>query len=745
MTKRSRRDLRALVLAALGVLAATATSASPAAEPAATEPPATPAAGSFSGTAEVSVVEVPVQVVRDGQPVRGLAAADFTVFSGKQRQPLLGFEVIDVGLVDATNAVAISPIDVPVAGRRHFLFLFDLSTSDPHALGRAQDAALEVVHTALNPVDVAAVATYSPARGARVLLAFTSDRAQLELALSTLGSSELVEHRSDWLGLALGFAKDKVKMAERTLPGSGGDGPAAEARSAANQGRQMAQQELVRQIADAKEQEERGQNANEEQRAQNFTRSLRDLAELMQRLDGRKYVILLSEGFDSRVLLGDQRRAQRNLQTSDDDMNAILRTESERSFGSSKLQASFRRAIEEMRRADCLVHAIDIGRISSGGRDVAGELNEAATGEPQAPLPTRRGEETLFTLANGTGGALYRNFNDVGSAMRKVLDVSSVTYLLTIPAPKGSPGEGFVPLRVEVRGAKASEVSARAGFYATPTPLQQAATAERLRIGAEVLEGRAGGAVRAAALGVPLPGGGGACAVIEVDGRSLLEGHVGDMASADVTVYAFDRAGTIHAVARQLVGLDLNVVGEKLRGAGFKLFAGLDLPAGEYQLRALVRNTISGRYGIAVAPLVVLPGAGARTTLAGAFVEPTAGGWLLVRETSSGRPLSYPFTLGERVLVPAAAPHLRGGDSVTVWVEAPAGTAALEGLVKRADGAVAASAPLQLGERAPDATAAAERLLATFSPANLPPGGYTLEVRVPGSGAVASGLPFVVE
>ncbi|HET9767105.1 MAG TPA: hypothetical protein VFS60_09665, partial [Thermoanaerobaculia bacterium] len=298
----------------------------------------------------------------------------------------------------------------------------------------------------------------------------------------------------------------------------------------------------------------------------------------------------------------------------------------------------------------------------------------------------------------------------------------------------------------EVRGTKASEVTARAGFYTKPTAIQQMAMAERLRIGAQVLEGRAGGDVKGATIGVPLPAGdagGTACAVVEVDGPSLLYGHVGDMVSAEVMVYAFDKTGAIRSVARQLVGLDLTVVGEKLRATGFKLFANLDLPPGEYELRTLVRNTVSTRYGVSVAPLVV-PSEGAGASLAGVFVEPPGRDWLLVRDTSSGRPFAYPFTLGERVMVPSAAPRLHAGEPATLWIEAPTDAAALEGVVKRGDGAVAANAAaLQLGERAQ--SPAADRLLATFSPTGLAPGGYTLEVRVPGSTAAPRSLAFTIE
>src|SRR5688572_31825176 len=79
--------------------------------------PASPPAATYQGTADVGVVEVPVQVVRDGKPVRGLTQADFTVYAAKQKQPLLGFEVVDLSLLAAGSpaAAAPAPLDIPAA------------------------------------------------------------------------------------------------------------------------------------------------------------------------------------------------------------------------------------------------------------------------------------------------------------------------------------------------------------------------------------------------------------------------------------------------------------------------------------------------------------------------------------------------------------------------------------------------------------------------------------------------------
>ncbi|HEV8241468.1 MAG TPA: VWA domain-containing protein [Thermoanaerobaculia bacterium] len=721
---------RALLAAGFGalLLATGAAIAIAAAEP------ATSPAGAFKGSTEVNVVEVPVQVIRGGQPVRGLTAADFTVWAGKQQQQIVGFETIDVDALStpAAGAAAAPAVNrLPSSARRHFLFLFDFSQSSPTSLERAQKAALQLLDR-LSPADLAGVATFSPIKGPRVILGFTSDRAQIDLALRTLGSTELVETRRDWLGIVLGQQKaDAHDLETQVAAREHGPGPGAKV---------LAAWEVLDDVRDLAPLEERANEAVQRDRARTFARGMSDLGTLLESVAGRKHVLLLSEGFASELLTGRLGAEPKVEEQDSDSVEGITRGDTEIRFGSGRLQNQLRALADAMKRADCVVHSIDIAGLQAEGRQISGGVSEIRdVGVERAGS----GHDSLFYLAKETGGTFYRNYNDLAEAMSGVLKATAVTYVLTIqPGPIESK-DGYVPLRVEVKGAGRGEVSARPGYYALAPPGVQQQTRERLRIAGEVLEGRAGGAVHTAALAVPLAGKtSGACAVVEVDGASLLEGHVGDMVSAEVTVYAFDKAGSIAAVARQLVGLDLRVVGDKLRASGFKLFAGLDLGPGEYELRALVRNTVSNRYGIAVAPLVLPPREG-QPTLAGVFVEPPGRDWLLVRDSGAAQPLVYPFTLGDKVVVPAAAPRLHAGQSATLWVEAPSGAKGLEAVVKRADGGVASTSPLQLGERKPDA--AAERLLATFSPAGLQPGGYTLEVRIAGTAGVASSVPFTVE
>ncbi|MCP4657701.1 MAG: hypothetical protein GY856_20025, partial [bacterium] len=103
------------------------------------EPPA------FGETTTVVAVEIAVNVVKDNLPVRGLGPENFEVFERRRPQELSGFEVIDLRLPGEAPQVA-GAAELPIAGRRHFLLLFDLSFTRNRSLSLATRAARELVH-----------------------------------------------------------------------------------------------------------------------------------------------------------------------------------------------------------------------------------------------------------------------------------------------------------------------------------------------------------------------------------------------------------------------------------------------------------------------------------------------------------------------------------------------------------------------------------------------------------------------
>src|SRR3954469_23560192 len=126
----------------------------------------------FSQSTDVVVVEVPVQVLRDGQPVRGLTAADFAVYEGRAQQPVTGFETLDLTATPATPEAARR---VPMSARRRFVLMFDLGFSSPAQMTRARQAAKDLLHGSFHPTDLVAIAAYIPAKGPQLLLGFTPD------------------------------------------------------------------------------------------------------------------------------------------------------------------------------------------------------------------------------------------------------------------------------------------------------------------------------------------------------------------------------------------------------------------------------------------------------------------------------------------------------------------------------------------------------------------------------------------
>ena len=110
----------------------------------------------FSDTATVTVVEVPVQVISSGDPLRGLTRNDFELLDGRRPVEITGFDVVDLSTVEGKPTEE----PVPAAARRHFLLLFDLFFTTPDSVGRAQQAAADLVLTELHPTDLVALAIY---------------------------------------------------------------------------------------------------------------------------------------------------------------------------------------------------------------------------------------------------------------------------------------------------------------------------------------------------------------------------------------------------------------------------------------------------------------------------------------------------------------------------------------------------------------------------------------------------------
>jgi len=678
------------------------------------------AAQTFSESTDVTVVEVPVQVVKDGEPVRGLTVNDFEVFDGRKKVPVTSFEVLDL----ATPAPA-AP-QVPVSARRHFMMLFDLSFSEPKSISKARAAALGVVQ-GLHPTDLVSVATYSTLSGPQLVLGFTPDRQQVAAALDTLGLPKLVDRSPDPLRLVL---TDTRAAALRINPsGSGGTGQGQDARAA----KEAALVDTLESLTAASEKVER---SVQQQALRTLTKSFTDLARLMAEVEGRKYVVYLSEGFDASLIQGRGAPAgtdavEFDRSTSDDRILAPTGGQgSDEQFGDTRSQNAVEKMLEEFRRADCQIQAVDIGGLRAGA-DQGG----------QRPA----GREALFNMAKSTGGELYENFNDLSAAMGQMLRRTGVTYVLSFQPDTLKPDGSFHKLRVELKNAaRGSRVVYRQGYYA-PRPAKEQSPLQRLLETANTVMGDEGGALAASVLAAPFASGKDRAyvpVVIEVNGASLLAGKQAATLPVEIYVYAIDENGSVQDFLTQTLGLDLTKNESAVRQSGVKYFGHLDLPKGNYSVRTLVRNGTTGASSLRVTQINVPAFAAGETVLLPPLFPEASDRWpiKIVQKPVEGQPqAAYPFMLKQQAYIPSSLPVLTPGQPAALVLQGyNLGEGDLKADVKvmSADGKEIPGGSLKLAEKEGGATGPV-RVAATFQPPALQPGEYTLQVTVTGASGKA--------
>ncbi|HEX5715120.1 MAG TPA: VWA domain-containing protein [Thermoanaerobaculia bacterium] len=676
-------------------------------------------------------VEVPVQVLRDGEPVRGLTAADFEVWEGKRKLPVTGFEALDLNALPAGDAGWQSP--QAISARRHFLLLFDMGFSSPKGVEKAQGAARDML-AGLHPSDLVAVAAYLPSVGPQLLLGFTSDRAQVAQALEALGKPEMFNRAADPLRLVLGTGagggygmdppRDPSEISEDLRNATSREDRQAliqEAKAGRLGGEAPFLDGTDRQI-------ERAERNDRERAVTAMARAFEDLARTVGGLYGRKYVVLFSEGFDAAVFTGS---ANMDDQLRDATVTtkgaSVWGVDSTKRFGDTKTMNDLEAMLEEFRRADCVIQAVDVG----GLREGAGPVAQWAGGR-----------DSLFLLAESTGGELFENYNDLSAAMEQMLRRTSVTYVLAVQ-PEGLERDGsYHQIRVELKNAaRGARVVHRPGYYAPRPYGKQSPTEKLLQTARGLVGGTDTGTIATSVLAAPFHTGAPEAyvpVVIEVDGPSLKAGTEGWTVPVEVYAYAFDANGQARDFFSQTVGLELLKVGAALERSGLKFFGHLDLPPGTWAVRVLVRNSATGSAGMKSVTLQVPEFAKAEPVLLQAFFPEPAGKWLTVRENQPGAQVAYPFMVGEQAYIPASLPSLTPGQEAPLSLVAyhlRPGELQAEARVRTADGRDAGTGRIRIVQRHGSLEAGgAESLSAVFEPpAGLAPGEYLLTVTLTGA------------
>jgi VWFA-related protein len=661
------------------------------------------AAAQFRDETTVVVVEVPVHVLRDGEPMRDLTADDFEILDGRKKQEIVGFEMIDLGEF-GTAPEQRRVTEIPATGRRHFLLLFDLSLSDPESIIRARKSARRLIWEGLHPADLVAVATYSEYNGVRMVLNFTPNREQVEVAIKTLGLAEPAARIHDPLSLLLG---DLAAEGEGDTGGGGGQIPDVIAETA----------------RDLKTMTGRVTRDQQKNRVMALTSNMSQLAQTMNGIDGRKSVVFLSEGFDSEILTGiedieRQAEIQRELAQGN-----VWQSDATERFGDTQAASAIESMVEQFRRADCAIQTVNIGGVEAG---------------PDADTKSTR-NEGLFRMARETGGEFYQNYNEIDRAMVAVLNRTSVTYILAFQPEDLQLDGKFHRLRVRLKDQpRGVTLVHRPGYYPPKPFAQQSAVERQLTTASEILAGSTGGSFQTAVLSAafPAPDGGlfYAPVLIEVDGPGLLVGHQGETLMIELYAYALDLEGRVVDFFVRKLGLDVARSSQALMSSGFKYGGHLDLGPGEYLLRTMVRNGVSGDSSLSETTVTVPDTSAGQSVLLPPLFPETPGKWLFGRESQEEQrtDVDYPFVLGEELFMPAARPVL-GEGAIAIGIPGynlGAGSLALSAQLFQVDGTAVNGASLELLDRRATSALGFEWLVATFDAGQPVSGDYLLTVTV---------------
>lgn len=667
----------------------------------------------FGEETTVTAVEIPVQVLVDGQPIKGLTKDNFEVSEGRKTRAIVGFEVVDLTMAQTeSHRPAAVSTDVPAAGRRYFLLLFDLSNSDPAAMTKARGAARDLVAKSLHPTDLVSVATWSLTKGPRTILGFSSDRRQVEAAIENLGVVELRNRASDPLNLQLA----DLERNNPTPSGGGGQGIGAAEK----------EQVFLDNLKDFAATERASARQVKGSEVQAFTQGFGAMAQLMGSMVGRKYVVLLSQGFDSSLLVGSTDPSVEQEASEAVESGEVWKVNSEERFGNTGLTNQLEQMLILFRRADCTIQSVDIGGLAVGG-DAAGFSRPS-------------GRDTMLTMAKDTGGQLYTNFNNLGDAMGKMLEATSVTYVLTIQPDDLKADGKFHDLKVKLKnGPSGAKVVSRPGYFAPRSFDQQGGAEQRVNTAQLLLSGDPGGALDAGVSVAAFRGEGKRMhvpVVIEVPGDELLAAKSGNAIQLAIYAYAFDAVGEIVDYVAQGLQLDAGKVEAQLKGESLRFVGDLLLPPGSYALRTLVRVGQSGAYWLDHTGLEVPSfGAGELAAVSPLVPSPMAKG-LVIRASSSAektKGLPFPFAVGQEFYLPEPLATVGRGKSARMVLNVyglGAGEALVSGELLGVDNKPVADATVKSVARSASDQPGLERFELSVSPGSAAAGTYTLRVVV---------------
>lgn len=338
------------------------------------------------------------------------------------------------------------------------------------------------------------------------------------------------------------------------------------------------------------------------------------IARGVQRLPGRKSIVLLSEGFaemfQSRMNGGLLWNALTRMLDNVNRAGIVLYTIDARGLQTAGLTAEDNGAVRDWRAPT------GAGGPGGSGITVGGDA-DAQGGVLRDALANRNNElinsqESLQFIADQTGGLAFMNSNDIGRAIDKVLADQRGYYLLGYAVPADTPLTGWNQGAVHVRVTRPhTHVRTRQGFFGPASPRDAVkTTTDPLLVAALSPFANVDISARLTSDFWHTGTKSSVQSMLFVDANDIAFSRAADghhTAQLELGILAVDDNGQVTASSRKTTSW--NLTDEQYRGAldhgivyRSRLF--VDRP-GAYQIRAAIRDVTTGRTGSSSQFLVI--------------------------------------------------------------------------------------------------------------------------------------------
>lgn len=588
---------------------------------------------------EVVLIEIPVYIVdKQGNPVLDLKKEDFTLYEDGKKQKITHFALIQNDSPEIASLARRYP-----AARRQLFLLFDLSFSSPRGILKAREAGLKFIKENIFPHDLVAVATSSVLHGIQILTNFTNDKDQLESAVDSLGLYQTTQSVKGPAGFI--FTPVVAPQVEAT-----GQRETTQQRmgSLEDQLATMAQQ-----LRKAKWEDYKGY-------VQDYVGAFKTLGQALNIIQGRKHLLLFSEGFDIKVLTGKTlKELSDETEAISADRVAISRADRDR-FGDPTIRLALDQALKHVASSDCLIHTIDVG-----GLRATGDIDD--TQEKDIYLSHRRGQDTLHLFSADTGGTAYRNVNELDKPLEDLLNLTNSYYLLGYyPSEKKKEGK-FRKLKIEVLRPKL-KVSYRKGYFEEKSYEKYTDFEKRLQLAELITKDVYRDDIKVDNFILAFEGTKEIARVpvfLKFPGKQFLNKGQKQV-RFEIYGYAVDQSGRFRDYFYNPLNIDISRVKDKLRTHGIKYFDLLLVPPGDYRIKCIIMDSNTGETSTVSKELSVPKYDDQKLVVSPPIFIDKEPEWLSIpgydplkpagRKLGEGLPIDYPYSLGGEQFFPGVIP-----------------------------------------------------------------------------------------